>query len=381
MNSKTSKNLRSIVLFLITMLCFGAMGYCIGMLIKLDGSHAKHIILLRLGYSLLWAFVSLFAAVIIHESGHLVMGLRSGYDFVSFRIGSLVWIRQNGKLTCRKLSIQGTLGQCLLMPKQTDRPEAIKCKAYFIGGGLFNLITAAVTLPLLAVDMSFYLKMPIFMLAIFSLYLGLINLIPLSGNIANDGYNVATLNDHPADKVFIYNQLRVNGLMTQGKTPLEIDHKLFETPDGLSDMYVVPAELMRASVLIIKHEYEQAKEIISESLKTENSMKIYINEAKCELIYCECMLGSPREQIDKLLDRETKAYIKAASRTLISKPRVMYAYYKLCAKDEAAAKAEYDKAMKLQGSYAIPGELKCELELIGEVTRRSMSDDSASNDE
>ena len=49
----------------------------------------------------------------------------------------------------------------------------------------------------------------------------------------------------------------------------------------------------------------------------------------------------------------------------------MYAYYKLCAKDEAAAKAEYDKAMKLQGSYAIPGELKCELELIGEVTRRS----------
>ena len=371
MNSKKSKNIRTITLFLITMLCFGAMGYCIGMLIKQDGRHANHIILLRLGYSMLWAFIGIFASVIIHESGHLVMGLRSGYDFVSFRIGSFVWIKQDGKLVCKKMSIQGTAGQCLLMPKQDVNPEDVPYKTYFIGGGLFNLITAAITFPLFALAGNFYLKMPLFMLAVFSVYLGLINLIPMSGNIANDGYNCLSLNKHPGDKIFIYNQLTVNGLMTQGLTPLEIDPKYFEVPEGLSDIYVVAAALMKASVLITEHEYAQARDIISESLKTEDTMKIYISEAKCELIFCECMLGSPREQIDKLLDRELKAYIKAASKTLISKPRVMYAYYKLCAKDEAAAKAEYDKAMKLQGSYAIPGELKCELELIGEVTRRS----------
>ena len=306
MNNKTSKNIRTITLFLITMLCFGAMGYCIGMLIKQDGRHANHIILLRLGYSMLWAFIGIFASVIIHESGHLVMGLRSGYDFVSFRIGSFVWIKQDGKLVCKKMSIQGTAGQCLLMPKQDINPEDVPYKTYFIGGGLFNLITAAITFPLFALAGNFYLKMPLFMLAVFSVYLGLINLIPMSGNIANDGYNCLSLNKHPGDKVFIYNQLTVNGLMTQGLTPLEIDPKYFEVPEGLSDIYVVAAALMKASVLITEHKYAQARDIISESLKTEDTMKIYISEAKCELIFCECMLGSPREQIDKLLDRELK---------------------------------------------------------------------------
>ena len=36
--------------------------------------------------------------IIIHEAGHLIFGLLTGYTFVSFRIGSLTIIKEDGKL-------------------------------------------------------------------------------------------------------------------------------------------------------------------------------------------------------------------------------------------------------------------------------------------
>lgn len=369
MNNQKSKNASGLLMFFMMIICFGGLGLFIGFTIK-QGGATKPVILLRFGYSILCAFITVYASIIIHESGHLVMGLRSGYDFVSFRIGSLVLIKQDGKLVRKKMSLKGTSGQCLLMPKEMDDPEQLPCQAYFIGGGLF-IITAAIAFPLMLLGMNLYIKIPIFMLAFFSLYFRIINLIPFSGEIANDGCNVESLRKHPSDRVFVYNQLRINGLMAQGKTPLEIDPTLFETPDGLSPMYVTAAALIKTSPMLMKHEYAQVRDILNESLKCEDSSRLYINETKCELIFCESMLRSPKEEIDKLFDQKLLAYIKVSSKTMISKPRVMYAYYKLCVKDEAAAKAEYDKAMSLRDTYPIAGELKCELELIDEVTKRS----------
>ncbi len=41
--------------------------------------------------------------IIVHEAGHLVAGLMSGYEFASFRIGSLIWVKgRDGKLHLKK---------------------------------------------------------------------------------------------------------------------------------------------------------------------------------------------------------------------------------------------------------------------------------------
>ena len=39
-------------------------------------------------------YVAGFLQIIIHEAGHLVFGLLTGYKFSSFRIGSFMWIRR-----------------------------------------------------------------------------------------------------------------------------------------------------------------------------------------------------------------------------------------------------------------------------------------------
>ena len=40
--------------------------------------------------------LSFYLHIILHEGGHLVAGLASGYKFVSFRIGSVLWIKIQG---------------------------------------------------------------------------------------------------------------------------------------------------------------------------------------------------------------------------------------------------------------------------------------------
>ena len=55
-------------------------------------------------------------SVIIHEAGHLVCGLISGYGFSSFRIFSFMLLKTDEGLRLRRLSVQGTLGQCLMTP-------------------------------------------------------------------------------------------------------------------------------------------------------------------------------------------------------------------------------------------------------------------------
>ena len=47
--------------------------------------------------------------IIIHEAGHLVFGLLSGYQFSSFRIGNLMFVKIEDKIKIRKFSIAGTV--------------------------------------------------------------------------------------------------------------------------------------------------------------------------------------------------------------------------------------------------------------------------------
>lgn len=39
-------------------------------------------------------YVAIFVQLIIHEAGHLVFGLLSGYAFGSFRIFSFMWVKE-----------------------------------------------------------------------------------------------------------------------------------------------------------------------------------------------------------------------------------------------------------------------------------------------
>lgn len=98
--------------------------------------------LLELGCSLIAIGGAVWLQTILHEAGHLVFGLASGYRFVSFRIGSLMWQKDGGKLRFCRFQLAGTGGQCLMAPPDLTNGK-MPCKLYNLGGALMNLIAAA----------------------------------------------------------------------------------------------------------------------------------------------------------------------------------------------------------------------------------------------
>ena len=64
----------------------------------------------RMCAMLVFLYLAWFLHIVIHESGHLIGGLLSGYTFSSFRIGSFMLLKGNGKLVSKRLKIAGTGG-------------------------------------------------------------------------------------------------------------------------------------------------------------------------------------------------------------------------------------------------------------------------------
>ena len=65
--------------------------------------------LLLLGGALLLVYLAGMLQTILHEAGHLLFGLLSGYRFCSFRIGQWMLARQNGALRFCRFFLAGTV--------------------------------------------------------------------------------------------------------------------------------------------------------------------------------------------------------------------------------------------------------------------------------
>ena len=92
---------------------------------------------------ILGIMLSLYVSIIIHEGGHLVFGLLSGYGFSSFRIGNFMWIKQDGKIKLRRLSLAGTGGQCLMTPPE-EKNGKIPVVLYNLGGVIANILLGGI---------------------------------------------------------------------------------------------------------------------------------------------------------------------------------------------------------------------------------------------
>lgn len=365
---KTLKIILILVVFLIG--CFGSvllvrdiLKHIFGKSVSTSGSDNTVIMI----SSIVSLFVSFLLTTIIHEAGHLVCGLLTGYKYLLFRVGSLSLIKRNNKFEFKKFSIQGTGGQCILMPPESDDPKKVPCFLYHLGGGLFNFITALIAFPIAFATNSNILRPFFLVLGILSIFQFLMNLIPRKGQIPNDGYNILMMLRKPTERVAMYKTLKVNGLLFNGSTPSQIPPELYEL--GAEGFYNVVETILKGAERIDSLDFESAEKLFSESADN-NTIKYYQLEGRSELMFCKIMNGAPAEEIDRIYDTELANFITVAGKTLISKRRQMYAYQLLYKHDEEAAEKEYQAAMKLKDTYPIEGEVTAELKLIDFIKSR-----------
>lgn len=295
--------------------------------------------------------LSLFLTVIVHESGHLVFGLIAGYRFSSFRIGSLLISRSNGKLKLSAYKIPGFAGQCLMTPpeREVSKVSDVLCH---LGGVIMNFAFAGLLLLVYAIiPYTALLCELIVFTAIYSLLLALLNGIPMHTSVPNDGMNTYYIITDKASAITLRNQLLIHSEQTAGK-------HLSEMP---SEWFTVPADAKAANALntairvaatsrtMESMDFALTAKEINELLASDAKMALlHSNLLTCDLIYCRLVTDGSRAEISSLLTVNQQRFMSSA-KSMLTVLRTEYAIALI--RDKNAEKAEnikqkFEKAAK-----------------------------------
>lgn len=312
-------------------------------------------------------YIVLYLQLIIHEAGHLLFGLISGYRFSSFRIGSFIWIKEGEKLRVRRLTIAGTGGQCLMSPpalKDDDIPVTL----YNLGGSLLNVITGIVFLLLYWVTgRTSYISICFLMAGILGITMAGANGIPLRmGMVDNDGYNTLSLRrSKTARKAFLL-QLMVNEKITSGVRLKDMPEEWFTQPDDedLRNPIIAAVAVLGCNRLVDELRFAEAEARIAHILDRDTGIvDLHRNLLTCERIYME-LIGQNRAEV--LESWMTKPFLKflKSMRTFPPVIRTQYVYALLGRKDLAQAAKHKQYFEKIAKTYPYPNDIQSELELL-----------------
>ena len=365
-DKKKKKQNPAMIIHMVISMIFGAFlgGYIAGKFLKpSDSSENQPDFLVGFIILLISIYALSFLFIIIHEAGHLVMGLLTGYKYLSFRVGSIVLQKTEQGMKFKKYSIAGTGGQCLMVPPDMENPEDVPYFWYNFGGGLFNLLTAVLCVPFLFIDNS--IVRVVFITAIFlSVFTGLTNLIPLNMGVPNDGMNILAMAKSPYARGVFYKQFKANAMQTDGVRLKDMPERLFEYDENQKDCISVAMPAFAAARLMDEMKFAEAEMIFEKSLENPKLPKFYVNEYNCEMLFCKIVNGVDKVAIDEIYDKELQKYVKATGKTMITRRKLMYAYYLICEKNAELAEKEYQLAYKMEKNYPNVGEAKSELEMI-----------------
>lgn len=308
------------------------------------------------------AFVILFATslihTVLHEIGHLIFGLITGYQFVSFRVGSILWMRQEGKLVRKKFSIPGTGGQCLLAPP--NDMEKYPYLLYNMGGVIMNTVIGL--LALFFVFMFQWKGLVGFGLTIFGgvgLFIAAMNGIPMKLQVANDGYNAISIRKSSQARKAFYAQLKINALLNEGYSYGQIPTELLKVDKeaDMKDSLMVAHKLMEYNYYLEQLNFPMAHEIMAELSKVLEQLpqvsKYYVILEKLFLFYVD---EHSKEDMDKYNTKEFQDFIKMIHFDINIK-RFVFAKL-LWEKEELKnLRKAYDEYNETKATYPIKGEV------------------------
>lgn len=310
------------------------------MVIYLDSVFEEYGILLSLLFKVLIFIFTYLVQLIIHEIGHLVAGLLSGYSFASFRIGSIMIVKDNGKLKIKSQSIAGTGGQCLMIPP-TPVEGKIPVILYNLGGVLMNFATLPICVFLIRFLIGKPLPYAICVLMFLSgLIVALTNGIPLKlGMINNDGSNARELYKNSEAQIAFYNQFMILDGVRKGVRLKDIPKAYFGMPSetGMNNSISASSAVFLENRLVDAHQFDEASVLINKLLYKESALiGIHKNFLIADKIVIELLRGETERAKKLYLDKNYQTFSKKMKDS-INIIRTDYAFALLCEKDEVMA--------------------------------------------
>jgi len=321
---------------------------------------------------------ALYIQIILHEAGHLVFGLLTGYQFLSFRVGSLMLVREQGKFRLKSFSITGTGGQCLLMPpawNEHHNPFVL----YHLGGAIMNFVTGAIflllylLLPLHAVTAALFAS-----LAVSGIAIGLMNAVPINTELlSNDGSNVLLLRKDPLALRASFQMLEIHSTLAKGTRLKDMPQNWFTLPaDADSGNQMANSiEVYAINRLLDQQQIVATAERIRKLLDSGASIHgLHRNMLRIDLIYC-MLMQDDTQAAESELDDALRKFMQAM-KNFPSVLRTQYAEALL--KDDDATKAEeilarFDRMAK---KYPYPCDIESERELLLAARQKHLQNDT-----
>lgn len=209
-------------------------------------------------YTIVIILVSIPIHVLLHEVGHLLAGLISGYEFIMFRLFNYLWIKTDKGLSRRKQYIPGVLGQALMVPPDkngNDRPPFL---LYHLGGLLLNSLTAIFFVVFGKSSADPFTRYFFYLSAMTALILLITNLLPFKGT---DGYNIRNYLKNPDQEDEIVKILYLYRDMVRGLSFNEIQESItFDEMHDFKNPNTVTFFGLQAAAYLETYDLEKANE-------------------------------------------------------------------------------------------------------------------------
>ena len=318
-------------------------------------------------------YASMIFNLIVHEAGHLIFGLMTGYKFGSFRIFNLMLLKADGKLKLKKLSIAGTGGQCIMCP-----PDIVNGKMpvvlYNLGGSIINLFFGAIFL--LVAILCKHIPILFILSVIFSLVgfvTALMNGIPLSTDIINnDGYNAISLRKDPLAMRSFWVQLKTTEQIAKGARLKDLPKEWFIVPsdEEMKNSMVSALGVFACNKLMDEGKFEEADNLMAHFLKIESGIVgLHRFLMICDRIYVEAIGECRIDVIEKMMSATQIKFMKQM-KSFPSVIRTEYIYALLCEKNHAKADGIMAFFEKMGKKYPYPQDIESERELIGIANKK-----------
>lgn len=254
--------------------------------------------------------VTFIVQLIIHEIGHLIFGLITGFRFSSFRVFNKVLIKKNGRFMLKAYSSKGSMGQCLMLP-----PKIIEGRKpyglYNLGGVILNFISGCffIFITLSGFNIASYIRIFALFMGYFGTGFALMNGLPLRALKNNDGNNYLSFKKHKQSLNSYYILLDLLGKLEDGKTYGELSYEEIKLEYGqdLTLPLVGFQKIWECYYFMDNYKWIKAKECLMSYEPYINMLnKDIIETVMLELIFIKIVMGESSFEIEQLYQENIK---------------------------------------------------------------------------
>ena len=320
--------------------------------------------------------MGIFGHSILHEAGHLVFGLLSGYRFSFFRIFSFMLMREDGRFILRRYAIPGTAGQCMMAPPPF-RDGKMPVVLYNMGGCIINLLTSLMCFLLAGLaPRAGALEWSLWIWGVISLYAGLSNAIPQRLKVgANDGSNTCSLLQDTEARWAFWLTLEINHRILQGQSLTGMPAEWFAMPEQeqMKNAMIANRAVSYVGRLLEEGRTEEADILMAELIVGDNAIFL-ANKGLMQMnrLWLELMGQNRPEVVAQLRTNELKKTMKLL-RKFPEVIRMEYALAVLVDHDPKKAKKCLDRFARVARKYAYRLTVEQERKAIQMVVDKNLS--------